>query len=833
MLRWMDGRNTTREEDMSYCLLGLFDIDMTVRYGGLEAGKRTRDRFLAKVDKRERSTTAANERPMQSESKDIESRLRLLEVSSVPIAKSLETPLIPSSNVPFPRDADFINRGTLMQQIDAKLTLPARRVALVGLGGVGKSQLAIEYSYRERNKSPGTWTLWIHASNATRFEQSVRDIADLVHIYGRDDPKANIFALFRGWLRDLRRGKWLIILDNADDVDFLFQKEATTGCRPLDCLPVCEYGSILVTTRSKDAALKLVEHSNMIVVNPMDEEDAVALLEKKLEAKANVSELRGLASTLEYMPLAVTQAAAYINQKRGRCSVQQYFDKIRKSDRSKKSILDDDAGDLRRDSEARNSIVLTWQISFEHIYDVRPSAAELLLLMSFCDHQAIPELLLRAPSNERDAYVQAREQGNLVRNNESGDDIGYGGSGKAKTDPEDATYLDDSDDSTSPDSLEDIFDGDIAMLEGFSFVSITADTSAFKMHRLVQLSTQRWLAAQGQLEQWKERYVKSLYAVFPPGHYENWETCKTLLPHSKAASALKLRDLSVLLQWASVMHYASWYAQVRGTLTDAEEMCLQCMEVRSSKLGAEHPNTLDSMDSLASIYQDQGRWTEAEQLQVKVLETRRTTLGQEHPDTLASMNNLALMYGNQGRWTEAEQLQVKVLETRRTMLGQEHPDTLASTSNLAVTYQDQGRWKKAEQLQVKVLETRRKALGLEHPSTLTSMSNLALTYWYQGRWVEAERLQVKELKMTQRMLGLDHPDTLTSMSNLALTYGNQGRWKEAEQLQVKVLETRRTMLGQEHPDTLTSMSNLAVTYENQGRWKEAEQLQVKVTETSR
>ncbi|KAK5711317.1 hypothetical protein LTR17_018488 [Elasticomyces elasticus] len=140
-----------------------------------------------------------------------------------------ETPPQPSSNVPFRHDPHFVERATLTDEIRAKLSILGGRAALVGLGGVGKSQLAIEYARQLRQRSPQTWVLWIHASNAARFEQSVRDVADQLKIYGRKDPKSDLLQLLRNWLRDESKGKWLMVLDNADEVGFLLEPPATLG----------------------------------------------------------------------------------------------------------------------------------------------------------------------------------------------------------------------------------------------------------------------------------------------------------------------------------------------------------------------------------------------------------------------------------------------------------------------------------------------------------------------------------------------------------------------------------------------------------------------------
>jgi hypothetical protein len=246
---------------------------------------------------------------------------------------------------------------------------------------------------------------WVHASNAARFEQSYRDIADWVKIFGRRDPQANIFKLVHDWLCQSRQ-RWLLVLDNLDDARFLISDQAdghdqaqTTNVRvirkPLrEYLPRCERGSILVTTRNKEAALKLVEQRDIVSVEPMDKAGGIALFTKKLGQQGDNSDVTELTAALEYMPLAIVQAAAYILQRAPRCSVSKYLDEYRKSERKQTSLLDHDEGLLRRDWEAKNSILVTWQISFEYIQQTRSSAADLLSLMSFFDRQGIPDYVL-------------------------------------------------------------------------------------------------------------------------------------------------------------------------------------------------------------------------------------------------------------------------------------------------------------------------------------------------------------------------------------------------------------------------------------------------------
>ncbi|KAF1976091.1 hypothetical protein BU23DRAFT_456756, partial [Bimuria novae-zelandiae CBS 107.79] len=263
-----------------------------------------------------------------------------------------ETPPQPFIVIPFAQDADFVERGTLLDQLCKKCALPNARLAIVGLGGVGESELAIEHAYRTREQTPETWMLWAHASNAARLEQSFREIADCVKIAGRQDVQANIFKLVHDWLCDSKH-RWLLVLDNVDDARFLLDVQpasSQTAAKPLrEYLPHCKHRSILFTSRSEEAARMLVDYHDIIRLDPMDEAQSLALLDKKLGAqagKSNGGDFAKLATALEHMPLAIVQAAAYISQRAPLCSVAQYLDQLRTSER-KRTSLNRDGGQLR------------------------------------------------------------------------------------------------------------------------------------------------------------------------------------------------------------------------------------------------------------------------------------------------------------------------------------------------------------------------------------------------------------------------------------------------------------------------------------------------------
>jgi tetratricopeptide (TPR) repeat protein len=549
-----------------------------------------------------------------------------------------------------------------------------------------------------------------------------------------------------------------------------------------------------------------VEHRDIIPVEAMDASHAISLFEKKLGEQANREDMIQLSTALEFMPLAIVQAASYIKQREPRQSVRQYLERFRNSDRQKFSLLNYEDGHLRRDPEAKNAILATWQISFDYIRRKRSSATDLLSLMSFFDRQGIPDTLLRSETERKGTLGQQMET------NSDESDIG---------DTESASLQNEI----------DKFEDDICILRDYSMISANTDGRSFGMHRLVQLAIQEWLKANTQLESWKEHFIRRLDSNFPEGLFENWTECQILFAHVQCAVTQRPCTEVSLGEWASLLHKAASFAGTRGDFINSERMARKATNVRKHILGPESKETLSSSGILGQAYELGGQWKKAEELQIQVMKTCKQVIGPEHPHTLTSIGNLALTFFNQGRWKEAEELQVEVMETFKRVIGLEHPHTLTSIGNLALTFFNQGRWKEAEELQVEVMEARKRLMGPEHPNTLMSMDNLALTFSNQGRWKEAEELQVEVMEARKRVIGLEHPDTLMSIGNLASTFFNQGRWKEAEELRVEVMETHKRVIGPEHPHTLMSMGNLASTFSSQGRWKEAEELQVEVMET--
>jgi hypothetical protein len=242
---------------------------------------------------------------------------------------------------------------------------------------------------------------------------------------------------------------------------------------------------------------------------------------------------------------------------------------------------------------------------------------------------------------------------------------------------------------------------------------------------------------------------------------------------------------------------------------------------RQRELGANHPDTLTTLNNLALAYQASGKLPEAIKLFEQVRDAAVAKLGADHPDTLTALNNLALSYKAAGKQSEAIKLFEQVKAARVAKLGADHPDTLSTLDNLASAYQADGKLGEAVKLLEQVKDAVVAKLGADHPSTLTTLNNLAGAYQTVGKLPEAIKLyeQVKAAQVAK--LGADHPSTLTTLHNLASAYQADGKLGEAIKLLEQVKDARVAKMGADHPSTLITLNNLAVAYHAGGRVSEA------------
>ncbi|KAJ6263594.1 hypothetical protein Dda_2162 [Drechslerella dactyloides] len=630
--------------------------------------------------------------------------------------------------VPFWQDDRFIGREEILGELEIGgqqvAPMKHRRDALVGLGGVGKSQIAIEYAYRMRKHNPQKAVFWIHASSETRFEQAYREMADKLELPGRDDPKVNVLRLVHNWLSSEANGQWLMILDNVDDGRVFFggndvargaspHDQATELQPPLETfLPQSSNGSILITSRNSTAARNLVAtFGKLVAVEPMEEAESVELLRTMIPGNvSSESNLKELARS-----------------KLPRVTVSTYLSLFRESEAYRASLLDDnEVKDLRRDYSNRHAVITTWQISFDQIKREKTEAADLLALMSMFNRQGIPEWLLL----------------------------------------------------NNMDRLQ--FEGTIAPLISFSLIREQAGDNAFEMHRLVQLSTRKWIERNGKLEKWRGEAIKVMAELFPSGEYETWLDCQILLPHAReVTSSGILTDRQDLLCLASLNTKLGQFYTLKGNLIMAEPTLREAITIREKELGPNDLDTLTTVNNLVIILGRQGRYEEAELLSRRVLEVTEKELGADHPQTLTGTNNVAFVLKGLGRNEEAELMARRTLEWNEKNLGANHLKTLANISNLAVMLEGLGRYEEAELFGRRALEGSERELGVNHLHTFVALNNLATILEELGRYEEAESMSRRAVEGSKKELGVDHPDTDFYTNCLALLLEKQGKHEEA------------------------------------------------------
>jgi tetratricopeptide (TPR) repeat protein len=618
----------------------------------------------------------------------------------------------------------------------------------------------------------------VHASTAYRMDQSYKDIARKLCLNGWDDPNVNTFQLVSEWLSDDAHGPWLLVLDNADDVEVFFSAKlnpSSIGSKQtaplINYLPRSSNGSTIITTRDKRVGERLANREKAIMVLPMAGPEATRLLWSRVTQENGLDKAKSskLLEVLGHLPLAITQAAAYISE--NSITIEEYLETICAEDSGIQDLLNEGLPDHRRDFESQNSVIRTWKVSFDQIRKQNPRAAEILSLMSVLDRQGIPKTLLRKDGERGTEFTTA-----------------------------------------------------LGILQAFSLVAAEKGGTSFEIHRLVQISTQTWLELQSETAKWQEEALEILTAAFPSGDYETWVKCEELSPHVQVVARYTfISDRNVLWR-AELLHNMSSYDAARGRYDVAYERGLEALSIREKVLGSEHPRTLMSMNNLASVLNNQGKYVAAEEMLRQELELNEKARGSEHPRTLTSMNKLAMVLDNQGKHEAAEEVLRQALELSKKVLGPEHPKTLTSMNNLALVLSDQGKYGAAEEMHRRTLELSEKVLGPEHPETLTSMNNLASVLSDQRKYVAAEEMHRRTLELSEKVLGPEHPKTLAIMNNLAFTLGNQGKYEAAEEIYRRKLKLSETVLGPEHPDTLRSMYSLAKVLRDRGKYEAAEEM---------
>ncbi|KAJ6258208.1 Nephrocystin-3 [Drechslerella dactyloides] len=240
-------------------------------------------------------------------------------------------------------------------------------------------------------------------------------------------------------------------------------------------------------------------------------------------------------------------------------------------------------------------------------------------------------------------------------------------------------------------------------------------------------------------------------------------------------------------------------------------------------LGKDHPSTLCTVHSIASVFSDQGKHDEAMQWFERALAGKEKALGKDHPSTLDTVNDIAGVFYMQGKYDEAMQWYERALAGREKALGKDHPSTLTTLNNIASVYTRQGKYGESMQRYERALAGEEKALGKNHPSTLDTVNDIAGVFYMQGKYDEAMQWYERALAGREKALGKDHPSTLNTVHKIASVFSDQGKHDEAMQWFERALAGKEKALGKDHPSTLCTVNSIALVFYKQGKYDEAVQ----------
>ena len=643
--------------------------------------------------------------------------------------------------------------------------------ALQGLGGIGKTQAALEYVYRYAREYQAIF--WLEAETRESILASMGRIAECLQLPEHNEANlSRVVEAVQRWL--VAQDSWLLIWDNVEELDLLRQ-----------FLPSAPQGAVLITTRCQT----LGTLAQSIVLEPMTCEEGIFFtLQRAKISKGGFSReqlpqivqrfpqeyaaAETLVTLMGGLPLALDQAGAYIEETG--CSVSEY---LQRYEQYLPQLLDW-RGTSGRDHPS--SVISTFSLAYEQIKRANPQAAEMLCLSACFSPENIPEELLTTPSLSSESTVAAVPADFAQR---------------------DQTF---------------------AALHAFSFFRRHLETRTFSIHRLVQMVLWEKMSEPERVT-FQQQAVQRLHALFPEVTYEAWKQCERLLPHLLAV-AETIPDEAGDAILAELLRKAAYYLYERAQYEQAERLYQRTLSILERLGGPECGDLARPLSNLATLYIRYARYDQAETFFLRALHIREQTLGPEHPTTARSLNNLAILYKEQGKSQQAEALYQHALRIWEQAFGLENVELAYLLNNLASLYKRQWKYEQAEPLYQRALHIREKALGPDHPLVAHPLYNLAELSTELGRYEQAEVLYERALHIWERALGQEHPDAVHSLCGLALLASKQGKDEQAETLYQRALHIWERTLGQEHPLTATALDGLATLYSRQGRETEAEDL---------
>jgi tetratricopeptide (TPR) repeat protein len=665
----------------------------------------------------------------------------------------------------------FTGRETILKSLHAHLTAD-KQVALIqaqaisGLGGIGKTQVAIEYAYRFREHYHDI--LWVAADSRETLMTSYLTLARHLRLREREErEQSKVIEAIKRWLRE-HKG-WLLILDNIEDLELV-----------REFVPAPRQGAVVLTTRRVETG----RIAQAIVLDVMPEEEGILLLLRRtgylgVEATLETATphhreaARAIVHTVGGLPLALDQAGAYIAE--NRCSLSHYLDLFKQEQRA----LLQRRGTVPSDHP--QPVTMTFSLAFEQIQQKNRATSDLLTVCAFLAPDGIPLEVITEGAAHLGTVLEAVAVNTLQ------------------------------------------LDQALEILQAYSLVRLDGESRTLSIHRLVQAVLRDTLEEE-ERSIWGERAMRAVNAAFPHAEHDTWPQCERLLPHALIATQYIETNQIISKEAGRLLHETASYLHDRARYPDAEPLYQRAVQVRERLFGSEYPEVAQSLNGLAELCREQGKFSEAEPLYQRTLQIRERHLGSEHPEVAQSLTNLANLYYQQGKYVEAESHYQRALHIFEKCLGREHLYVAYPLNGLATLYKDQGKFSEAEPLHRRALHIFEKCLGREHLYVAIPLNNLAELCREWGKYAEAEPLYQRTLAINMGALGSEHPEVARSLNNLADLYKDQGKFSEAEPLYQRALAIWEQQLGPEHHLVAHPLNSLARLSFEQRKYADAERL---------
>lgn len=618
-------------------------------------------------------------------------------------------------NIPYPRNPFFMGREDLLLHLRAQLqtgqpmAISQHPQAISGLGGIGKTQTAVEYAYRFGREYQAV--LWAQAENRETLVSSYVTFATLLNLPEQDtQEQATILQSVKRWLQTHR--KWLLVLDNADELTLVSE-----------FLPPVLGGHLLLTTRAQavgrlasrievetfsaeQGALFLLRRAGLLALDASLEQAASDDREQSLE----------ITKALGGLPLALDQTGAYLEE--AGCSLSEYQNLYQQH----RAILLNERRGLVDDHPP---VATTWSLSFQKVEEKNPAAADLLRLCAFLQPDAIPEEIILEGGEPLGPHLQTLAINPLA------------------------------------------FQNAIRTLRSYSLLQRSAEEHMLSMHRLVQAVLQDAMD-EHERARWRERVLQVLSALFPGVGHVTWRRCERLLPHVLLYAA-ETKEQAESRELATVLKSAAIFLRESGQYEQAEPLFQRALRIWEQALGPEDLVIAFLLSDLADLYNRQGEYEQAELLAQRTLHILEQAGKSEHFQVVRPLTHLARTYELQGKYEQAEMLNQRALRILEQVGKSEHPRAVFPLRQLAHIYELQGKYEQAEAFYQQALQVEQQKLEPEPARVRSLLRALAQLYWRQGRYAEAEPLYQPLLHASEQQLAV-HPNEVESYLDRGYTY---------------------------------------------------------------